>query len=195
MTHDVIVVLAALGIVGQIAAVVLIAVAILAAVGVRGPLRSVREMVWGYELWLAFVVALVSTLGSLFLSEVAHFIPCEMCWFQRIFMYPLAIVVPLMAVARDTRATRYVLPLPVVGAGFSIYHLLIEHGIIEQTRTCLISAPGGCATKWMNEFGYVTIPTLALTGFVLLIVLLSLAWFHDEHLYGEDDAVAPAATA
>jgi hypothetical protein len=70
---------------------------------------------------------------------------------------------------------RYLLPLPLVGAAISVYHLLLENGVVAQSSACLVSAPGGCATKWINEFGYVTIPTLALTGFVLLIELLTLA--------------------
>ncbi len=67
------------------------------------------------------------------------------------------------------------MPLPAVGAGVSIYHLLVENGVVAQAKECLASAPGGCATKWINEFGWMTIPTLALTGFVLLIGFLALA--------------------
>jgi len=175
MTHTVIVTLAALGIVGQIAVLAIIVAAILAAAGVRGPLVFQRNLVRGYELWLAFVVTAVATLGSLFFSEIADFVPCKLCWFQRIFMYPLALVVPLMALARDNRAARYLLPLPVIGAGVAVYHIMIEEGWVEQAHTCLISAPGGCATKWVDEFGYVTIPILALTGFALSFALLLFA--------------------
>ena len=185
VTDAVTVALAALGIVGQIAAVALLVAALLAAFGVGGPLRFARDLMWGNELWLTFVVAAVATLGSLFFSDIADFPPCKLCWFQRICMYPLAIVVPLMALAHDRRAARYVLPLPIIGIPFTIYHLLIERGIVEQAKTCLISAPGGCATKWIEEFGYVTIPTLSLTAFVLCIVLLVLAI-----LSGREDAAA-----
>ena len=90
-------------------------------------------------------------------------------------MYPLSIITLLAALAGDHRVARYLLPLPVVGAGVSVYHLLVENGVVEQAKGCLISAPGGCATKWINEFGYMTIPTLALTAFVLLIGFLALA--------------------
>jgi disulfide bond formation protein DsbB len=87
-------------------------------------------------------------------------------------MYPLSIVTLLAALANDRRAARYLLPLPLVGAGVSVYHLLVENGVVEQAKACLLSAPGGCATKWINEFGYMTIPTLALTGFVLCAAFL-----------------------
>jgi disulfide bond formation protein DsbB len=184
VTHDVIVALAVLGVVGQVLGGSLIVVVLLAAAGVRAPLRALRETLWGYELWAAFVVASIATGGSLFFSEIAHFVPCELCWFQRICMYPLSITTLLAALAGDHRAARYLLPLPIVGAGVSVYHLLVENGVVEQAKACELSAPGGCATKWINEFGYMTIPTLALTAFVLLIGFLALA------AAGEEDEVA-----
>jgi disulfide bond formation protein DsbB len=182
MTHDTIVALAALGVVGQVLGGSLILVGLAAAAGARGPLRGLRTALWGYELWAAFVVAAIATGGSLFFSEIAHFVPCELCWFQRICMYPLSIVTLLVAVRGDHRVARYLLPLPVVGAGVSVYHLLVENGVVEQAKACLASAPGGCATKWIDEFGWMTIPTLALTAFVLLTGFFVLA------ASGSDDA-------
>lgn len=175
MTHGVIVVLAVLGVVGQVLVALFVALCLLAVFGVSTPLTALRRMIWGYELWLAFVVSATATAGSLFFSEVANFVPCELCWYQRIFMYPLAIVTLLMALANDHRAARYLLPLPVIGAGVSVYHLLVENGVVHEAQSCRISAPGGCAIKWINEFGYVTIPTLALTGFALVFAFLLLA--------------------
>jgi disulfide bond formation protein DsbB len=164
VTHDTIVLLAALGVAGQALFVLLLLV------GWR-----IRAWLEGYELWLAFVVSAIATGGSLFFSEIAHFVPCELCWFQRICMYPLSIATLLAALANDRRAARYLLPLPLVGAGVSVYHLLVENGVVHQAQACLISAPGGCATKWINEFGYMTIPTLALTGFALCFAFLLLS--------------------
>jgi disulfide bond formation protein DsbB len=175
MIHDTIVVLAGLGVVGQVLGGLLILVGLAAAAGAPGPLRRLRVALWGYELWAAFVVASIATGGSLFFSEIAHFVPCELCWFQRICMYPLSIVTLLAALRGDYRVARYLLPLPIVGAGVSVYHLLVENGVVEQAKACLASAPGGCATKWIDEFGWITIPTLALTAFVLLIGFLALA--------------------
>ncbi len=175
MIHDTIVALAALGVAGQVLAGGLILVGAAALAGVRAPLERLRSALWGYELWAAFVVASVATGGSLFFSETAGFVPCELCWFQRICMYPLSILTLFAAVHGDHRVARYLLPLPVFGAGIAVYHLFVENGVVGQSATCQASAPGGCATKWINEFGYMTIPTLALTGFVLLIGFLSLA--------------------
>jgi disulfide bond formation protein DsbB len=180
VTHAIIVTLAVLGVVGQVLAAILLVIGALWLVGVRAPLESLRSALWGYELWLAFVVAAIATGGSLFFSEIAHFVPCELCWYQRICMYPLSIITLLAALADDHRVARYLLPFPVIGAGISTYHLLIENGVITQTQACLVSAPGGCATKWINEFGYMTIPTLTLTAFALVFAFLLLAAFEPE---------------
>jgi disulfide bond formation protein DsbB len=177
LTHNVIVALAVLGVVGQVLALCLALVGLAALVGVHGPLDALRRVVWGYELWLAFVVSATATAGSLFFSQVAHFVPCELCWFQRICMYPLALLMLLAALANDYRVARYLLPLPVIGAGFAVYHLLVENGVVHESQGCQISAPGGCSIKWIDEFGYVTIPTLALTGFALVFAFLLLAAF------------------
>ena len=187
VTHDVIVVLAALGVAGQVLGGLLILVGLAALVRVDAPLAAVQRAVEGYELWLAFVVAAIATGGSLFFSEIAHFVPCELCWYQRICMYPLSITTLLAALANDERIARYLLPLPLAGAGVAIYHLLVENGVVAQATSCLISAPGGCGVKWINEFGYVTIPTLALTGFALTFAFLLLAAFEPRYRESDDE--------
>ena len=174
MIHDTIRVFAFLGVVGQVLAGLLLVVGLLWLFGLRGPGDGVRRALEGYELWLVFLVSSIATGGSLFFSEIAGFIPCELCWYQRICMYPLTIITLLAALANDRRVARYLIPLPLVGAGVSVYHLLVENGVVHQAKACLLSAPGGCATKWINEFGYMTIPTLALTAFVLCLECLVL---------------------
>jgi disulfide bond formation protein DsbB len=173
--HDVIVAICVLGVAAQALVALLILAAGAAAAGVRAPLAAIRGFLWGYELWAAFVVTSVATGGSLFFSEIAGFVPCELCWYQRICMYPLSIITLLAAAAQDHRVARYLLPLPLIGACVSVYHLLVENGVVGESSACFVSAPGGCATKWINEFGYMTIPTLALTGFLLAGALLAFA--------------------
>jgi disulfide bond formation protein DsbB len=95
-----------------------------------------------------------------------------MCWFQRICMYPLSILTLFLAYHRDHRTARYLLPFPVIGAGASIYHILIENHVVATPAACEVGA--GCTVKWIDYFGYMTIPTLALTAFVLLIIFLAL---------------------
>lgn len=175
MIHETIVTLAALGVAGQAVVAGGLVAAAASSAGLRAPLRAVRRALWGYELWAAFLVAAIATGGSLFFSEIAEFPPCELCWYQRICMYPLSIVTLLAAGAGNFRLARYLLPLPLVGAGVSVYHLLVENGVAGQSTACFASAPGGCGVKWIDEFGYMTIPTLALTGFLLLFGLLGLA--------------------
>ena len=176
MTTDTVIALSVLGVVGQVLVALGIVVGVLALVGVREPLDAIRNLLWGYELWGAFVVAAIATGGSLFYSQIAGFIPCEFCWFQRMMMYPLSILTLLIAARGDNRAARYLLPLPVVGAGTSIYHMLLEHHVIKEPGACTLTG-GGCGTNWIfkENFGYLTIPTLALTAFLLLIGFLVLA--------------------
>lgn len=170
--RSIVVSIAGIGVAGQVAAGVLLVAAVLALAGMHGPLAFAHKRLKGHELWLAFAVASFATAGSLFFSEVAHFPPCLLCWYERFCMYPLSILTLVVAVAGWHRAGRWLLPVPIVGAGLSTYHVLIENGLAPQWRDCILSAPGGCALKWINEFGYVTIPTLALTGFVLIIAFL-----------------------
>src|SRR5258706_11768485 len=127
MTHGTTVVLSVLGVVGQVLAGLLILLVLAALVGLRRPLDALRSALWGYELWAAFVVAAIATGGSLFFSEIAGYVPCELCWYQRICMYPLSILTLFAAYHGDYRVPRYLVPLPAVGAGVSIYHLLARH--------------------------------------------------------------------
>src|SRR3954451_9516706 len=146
MTQDIVIILSVLGVVGQVMIVLGLLLAVLALAAVRGPLDTIRSLLWGYELWVAFVVAAIATGGSPFYSLVAHFVPCEFCWFQRVLMYPLSILTLLIAARGDNRAARYLLPLPIVGAGTSIYHMLIEHDVIHEPKACSVKVPGGCGT-------------------------------------------------
>ena len=177
MTQDIVIILSVLGVVGQVLIVLALLVGLLALAGIRGPLDAIRNLLWGYELWAAFVVSAIATGGSLFYSQVAGYTPCEFCWFQRVLMYPLSILTLLIAARGGNRAARYLIPLPVVGAGTSIYHILIERDVIKEPKVCSLGVPGGCGTNWIaaHSFGYLTIPELALTAFLLLIGFLVLA--------------------
>jgi disulfide bond formation protein DsbB len=140
----------------------------------RGWLRELRATIAGTELWAAWAVALVATLGSLFFSEVSDFVPCRLCWFQRIAMYPLAVVLLIAALRRDVRGgALYALPFPAVGALISIWHIYIEINPDAEPSSCRVAAP--CSTKWIDEIGYVTIPVLALTAFAAILALLLMA--------------------
>ena len=122
---------------------------------------------------LAFCVALVCTLGSLYLSEVKHLPPCDMCWYQRICMYPSALILGIAAVRRDIGIRWYIIPLAAVGVALSTYHRLIELFPDSVASSCTNDVP--CSTVWVEEFGFLTIPTMAGIGFLLIITLLLLA--------------------
>ena len=145
MTHDVIVLLAVLGVVGQVLAAALIVVGALALARRPRPARDGAARGSGAtSCGRAFVVAAIATGGSLFFSQVAGFVPCELCWFQRICMYPLSILTLFARAATATTASPATCcRFPVVGACVSVYHLLIENQVIAEPSACRISAPGG----------------------------------------------------
>lgn len=136
-----------------------------------GPMARLWAQAQESALGLAWVVALVSTLGSLYLSEVSHFPPCTLCWLQRIAMYPLVVILGIGAL-RDDRAVRwYALPLAGIGAVLALYHALVQRFPgLQQATSCSTDAP--CNVMWLREFGFVSIPVMALGGFLLIGILL-----------------------
>lgn len=147
---------------------------------VRGAAVELRETLLGGELWLAWAVALTATLGSLFFSELAHFIPCHLCWYQRICMYPLAVILLVGALRRQVRpAVQTAFLFPIVGIGIASYHIYLEQNPGAQTSGCKVGGTT-CATEWIDKFGYITIPVLSLTAFTAILVLLAVAWTRRE---------------
>lgn len=124
-------------------------------------------------LGLGAAVALVSMLGSLYLSEVANFPPCRLCWYQRIAMYPLVVVLGVAAAKRDLAARLTAAILASIGAAISIWHLVVEANPTLESGSCDPTNP--CSTKWVDQWGYLTIPGMALSGFALILVLLAAA--------------------
>lgn len=122
-------------------------------------------------LYLSFATALIATLGSLYLSEVLGYVPCELCWFQRIFMYPLVVLLGIAAVKQDIGVTRYVLPLASVGICISIFHYALQKVpfLHDQAAMCTSGVP--CNEDYLDWWGFVTIPLLCLTAFAIIIVL------------------------
>ncbi len=124
----------------------------------------------GY-LILAWLGSLIGLLGSLYFSEIMHFLPCILCWFQRICMYPLVLILPIGIINRDRNVYRYALPLSLAGLAISIYQNLLYYKIIsEDLAPCVIG--NSCATKFIHLFGFLDIPQLAGLGFLGMTVLL-----------------------
>ncbi|GLX70760.1 disulfide oxidoreductase [Paenibacillus glycanilyticus] len=126
-----------------------------------------------YGLYLAWLVALVATCGSLYFSEIRGFIPCDLCWYQRIFMYPLVIVLGIAAYRGDRRIIGYVLPMSIIGMLISIYHNFeIWFPKVGEMMPCRSGIP--CNYDYLNWLGFITIPLMALTAFILIIIFLVL---------------------
>ena len=122
---------------------------------------------------LAGAVALTCTLGSLYLSEVAKYPPCILCWYQRIAMYPLVVILAVATLRRDRDVRWYVVPQAVIGLGISIYHYLIERFPDSVSFSCSADVP--CSTVWVWKFHFLSIPAMAGIGFALIITLVLLA--------------------
>jgi len=135
-------------------------------------LRWLRDMVDGASLALAAIVGLVATLGSLYLSEIAHFPPCQLCWYQRIAMYPLPVILGIAAWRRDFGIRPYAIALAAIGSAISIYHYQLERFPDQSSLSCSVDVP--CTTVWIWRFHYISIPFMALSGFALIITLLLL---------------------
>lgn len=125
---------------------------------------------WIY-LFTAWIVAIFSMLGSLFFSEIMEFIPCSLCWYQRILMYPLVIILLVSMFPYDLKVLKYAAPFVVLGILFSFYHNLINIGIIpESASPCVQGVP--CSTKYIEWFGFISIPMLSFVAFTLIALLL-----------------------
>lgn len=124
-------------------------------------------------LFAAWVIAAAATLGTLFQSEVMKLAPCELCWFQRIFMFPLVVMLPLALFPFDARIVRYALPLALAGTIVALYQLLLTWGVIpESIRPCTQGVP--CSETHWVWLGFVTVPLIATLAFATISVLLIL---------------------
>ena len=136
------------------------------AVGFAG----IRERLAPFALTAAWGAALLAMAGSLYFSEVANYTPCVLCWYQRIAMYPLVLILGIAIVRRDIGIRLYAIPLAAIGAVISIYHWVIERIPELDYGACQAGVP--CTQKWFEEFGFVTMPFLALVAFGLVITFL-----------------------
>jgi disulfide bond formation protein DsbB len=124
-----------------------------------------------YLLFVCWVLATAATLGSLFFSEVMGLKPCVLCWYQRIFMYPLVVILLVGMFPLDKSVVRYALPLAVIGWFFAVYHYLLYSGYIpESMQPC--DKDASCAEINLELFGFITIPMLSILSYTAIISLL-----------------------
>lgn len=134
---------------------------------------------------LALVVAAVTTLGSLYYSEVEGFIPCELCWYQRLCMYPLAAILTVAVLRRDRAAIWYAVPFVVLGAPLALYHWLVERvPSLADSTSCSVLVP--CNVPYFEELGYVTLAFMDLSAFLLIGALLIVARAHAKAGTGQE---------
>ena len=124
-------------------------------------------------LQLAWLQAVVATAGSLYFSEGLKLIPCTLCWYQRIAMYPLVVILTVGLLVRETRIRLYVLPFSLLGLAISAYHNLLYYGVLpERIRPCTNGV--SCTRRQIEWLGFITIPLLALVAFSVISVCLLL---------------------
>jgi disulfide bond formation protein DsbB len=118
----------------------------------------------------AWLVALIATLSALFIGEVLGQMPCTLCWYQRIAMFPLVIILGIGCFRSELSAIRYAIPLVLAGLGFALYHSLVYSSIITQITPCDTS--NSCSGSAMTLFGWLPLPYLALLSFSFILCLL-----------------------
>ena len=128
-----------------------------------------RKELQATTLELATMVAVGATFGSLYFSEIRNFVPCEYCWYQRIAMYPLALILLIATIRRDKNILPYALSLSLSGLALSVYHYQLQL-FPEQSSSCGLDA--SCTYRWIEVFGFITIPLLALTSFAFISMIL-----------------------
>jgi disulfide bond formation protein DsbB len=126
-----------------------------------------------YLLYISWIQSLLATLGSLYFSEILHYPPCVLCWYQRIFMYPLVLLIPVAVIKKDKNIPYYLLPLVTIGGIIAIYHNLLYWKIIPEAQAPC-QAGISCTSKFIEWFGFVTIPFLSFLGFALIFVCMIL---------------------
>jgi disulfide bond formation protein DsbB len=182
---------ALLTVAANIATLTLWALGLLSFTGERGAQRwaVVRATLGDIGLPLAAVVAAVAMIGSLYLSEGAHLVPCKMCWYQRIGMYSLALILVVSVVRRDWHVRPYALTLAVLGGIVSIYHYSIERHPSWEIGNGSCDPTNPCTITLIWKFHYISIPFMALSAFAFVATVLFAAWppDPDEAVTARDD--------
>ena len=173
--------------VGVLAVVVLV---IATRNGGEGTIAQLRTDLGRFALPLAWIVALVTTAGSLYYSKVQGYVPCELCWYQRIVLYPWSVILAIAAWRRDSSIRVYAIPVLCIGVVISVYHSFIQWWP-PSNGTSFCSATAPCTLKYVDEFGFVTLPFMALSAAAVIIALLSISRYDDAEVLVEEVEVQP----
>ena len=180
--------------VGAMATLVVVRLLAIRSEAAHGWYDAIALFVGPNAIGMAFWVALLATMGSLYFSEIAHFEPCKLCWFQRIAMYPLVVLLGIAAVRRDDGIRVYGRALSAIGALVALYHIGLEWIPALDTGAC--GTGPACSIIWFRVLGFISLPTLALVAFLFIFTLLSvrdpLAGADDEDGGGDAGASEPS---
>jgi len=128
-----------------------------------------------YVLFLAWLASLISMFGSLYFSEIREFEPCTLCWYQRILMYPFVIILGIAVIRKDYKITFYTMILSAIGTCTSLYHYSVQKlPFLSSTAPSCGRVP--CTGEYINWLGFITIPLLALTGFIIIFICSFIIW-------------------
>lgn len=126
-------------------------------------------------LFMAWGTSVIAMFGSLYFSEIRQFEPCELCWYQRIAMYPFVVILGIASVKKDYKIALYSMVLSAIGGSISLYHYSLQKisFISDLAPTC---GRIPCTGQYINWLGFITIPFLALTAFIIIFVCSFLIW-------------------
>ena len=137
--------------------------------GLKARAESILKMTGRWGIHGAFLVALVATAISLVYSDIIGFVPCELCWIQRIFLYPQVIILGLALWKKTKDSEIYCSALSLIGGVIALYHFYGQSFNPSALPACDALGEASCAARYFVEFGYVTIPLMSLTGFLLIL--------------------------
>ncbi len=134
--------------------------------------RPVLDVIGHVAPRLAWLVTATAMFGSLYFSESQKFEPCKLCWYQRIAMFSLVVVLLVGNLRRDRNLAWYAVPLAGIGIVISIYHYLVEWYPQLETGSCSLTAP--CSAVYFREFGFISLSFMAMCGFAAVLALMLL---------------------
>lgn len=142
--------------------------------------RGFNSFILNNGMLMSWIVAMVATLGSLYFSEVLMYEPCKLCWFQRILMYPLVIILTVAILRKDNSQYHYIVPFTMIGFFVSSYHYLLQKTDLFKSFSISCGIVP-CDMEEINWFGFITIPLLAWTAFLLITIIQVLIWRADRN--------------
>ena len=151
---------------------ILILIFLLTLIFSKNKFIKLKNFIGNNALFFAFIVSFIATSGSLFYSDIAKYDPCKLCWFQRIFMYPQVLLLGIAMFKKDHKISDYILPMSIIGALIASYRYMVQLELFAPPSCSAVGCSVSCATKFVMSYGYITIPMMSLTAFILIIICM-----------------------